>query len=92
MRGGYRHYFLRVSDDNADEYDSANLHVLENRTIELQVEEVGDCGVFVPTRTHRLSSTDGQAVRSMVPLQNNHRLRFTETQHPTIHQQAIVLF
>ncbi len=40
MRGRYRQFFLRVSEDNKDETMPANLSITPDRTIEVVVEVV----------------------------------------------------
>lgn len=40
LRGRFRQFFLRVSADNEDKWDSANIVVTPQRTLEVFVEEV----------------------------------------------------
>lgn len=40
MRGRYRQFFLKVTEDNKDETAPANLSISSDRTIEIVVEVV----------------------------------------------------
>ncbi|KAF9012420.1 hypothetical protein BDQ17DRAFT_1343859 [Cyathus striatus] len=62
MRGKYRQFFLRISADNRDEFDSANLNITPERTLEIVVEWLAPRG----TRTHG-SQEDKFRSRSRFP-------------------------